>query len=107
MFLLKPTETFEQIVVAELASQFGPSAGDRFTRGFAGSFGHPSLVTHTLQFCATVWNPGKPICLSQLAKMPLEDAAAGNVGMFVDYVLIYKAETIMEATQLGEDFVLR
>src|SRR3546814_4707087 len=83
VFLLKPTETFEQIVIAESASQFGPSAGDRFARGFAGPFGLPSLVTHSLQFCAAVWDPRKSICLGQLAKMPLENAAAGNVGTFV------------------------
>src|SRR3546814_5715700 len=97
------SETFEQIVIAESASQFGPSAGDRFARGFAGPFGLPSLVTHSLQFCAAVWDPRKSICLGQLAKMPLENAAAGNVGTFVNYVLVQIPDPIVKVTSFGEE----
>lgn len=88
MFPLKPTETFEQIFIAESASQFGPSAGYRFAWGFAGSFSLPSLVAHPLQFRATVWNPRQPICLGQLAETSLKDAATWDTGVAVDDTLV-------------------
>src|SRR3546814_18563494 len=92
------SETFEQIVIAESASQFGPSAGERFARGFAGPFGLPSLVTHSLQFCGAVWDPRQSLCLGSLAKMPLEDAASGAGGTLVNSVLGQIPHPILNVT---------